>query len=206
MNIITISREFGSGGRELGKRLADYLEYDYYDSEIISAVAKDSGLDEGYVERVLGNHGWKNVSISFRGTLASSQYVKNSQVSLLLEQKKVIEKIARLNKNCVIVGRNADIILKSYCPFNIFVCASKEAKLKRCIERACGGESLSEKELLRKMKQIDGVRRETREILSGAPWGEKESYHLIVNTTDWQIKEAVPAVADFAARFFGRTK
>lgn len=88
MNIITISREFGSGGRELGKRLADYLEYDYYDSEIISAVAKDSGLDEGYVERVLGDHGWKNVSLSFRGTLASSQYVKNSQVSLLLEQKR----------------------------------------------------------------------------------------------------------------------
>lgn len=45
MNIITVSREFGSGGRELGKRLADFLGYDYYDSEIISAVAEKSGLD-----------------------------------------------------------------------------------------------------------------------------------------------------------------
>lgn len=206
MNVITVSREFGSGGRELGKRLAEFLDYDYYDSEIISAVAKESGLDEGYVERTLGDHGWKNLSLSFRGTLASSQYAKSSQVSLLLEQKKVIEKIAALNKNCVIVGRNADLILKSYCPFNIFVCASKEAKLKRCLERAADGENLSQKELLRKMKQIDGARRETRELMSGAPWGEKESYHLVVNTTDWQIKEAVPAVAEFATRFFGRTK
>ena len=53
MNIITISREFGSGGRELGKRLADLTGYDYYDSEILSAVAKNSGKDARYVETAL---------------------------------------------------------------------------------------------------------------------------------------------------------
>ena len=49
MRIITISREFGSGGRELGKRLADALGFDYYDREIIESIAKEQGLDEGYV-------------------------------------------------------------------------------------------------------------------------------------------------------------
>ena len=58
MRIITISREFGSGGRELGKRLADILNFDYYDSEIICAVAKNSGMDENYVGETLANHGW----------------------------------------------------------------------------------------------------------------------------------------------------
>jgi hypothetical protein len=56
MKIITISREFGSRGRELGKRLADIMNFDYYDSEIIAAVAKKSGLDANYVEDKLNNH------------------------------------------------------------------------------------------------------------------------------------------------------
>lgn len=88
MNIITISREFGSGGRELGKRLADYLEYDYYDSEIIAMVSQKNGLDENYVEKTLSDHGWKNQPITFRGTLSSSAYLQASQVGLLLQQKR----------------------------------------------------------------------------------------------------------------------
>lgn len=71
---------------------------------------------------------------------------------MLLEQKKVIEGIAALGKDCIIVGRNADIILSEYRPFNIFVCAETEAKVKRCVERAPEGENLTEKELVRKMK------------------------------------------------------
>lgn len=206
MKIITISREFGSGGRELGKRLADHLGCDYYDSEIIAMVAQKSGLTENYVERTLSDHGWKNQNITFRATLGSTAYVQNSKINLLLEQKKVIEGIAALGKDCVIVGRNADVILRGYDPFNIFVCAQPQAKLQRCMERAPQGERLTEKELLRKMKQIDKVRAETREILSDSPWGQRESYHLTVNTTHWEIKELVPAVADFAQRWFGREK
>lgn len=204
MNIITISREFASGGRELGKRLADLLEYDYYDSEIISAVARESGMDANYVASTLDNHEWKNQAITFRGTLASASYVQSSKVTLLVEQKKVIEGIAALGKDCVIVGRNADVILCEYRPFNIFVCASKEAKVKRCMERAPEGEKLTERELLRRMKKIDDVRSQTREIMSGSAWGRRDAYHITVNTTDWEIKELVPAVADFAARWFGR--
>ena len=204
MNIITISREFGSGGRELGKRLADKLNYDYYDSEIISAVAKNSNMNENYVEDVLSNHGWKNQIITFRGTLTSTAYVQNSKIALLLEQKKVIENIAKLNKDFVIVGRNADVILQEYKPFNIFVCASKEAKLKRCKERAKESENLTDKELLNKMKQIDKIRKQTRELLSNSPWGERESYHLIINTSDFIVKELVPVVADYALCFFNK--
>lgn len=204
MNIITISREFGSGGRELGKRLADLLEYDYYDREIIASVAEKSGMDAAYVENTLNNHGWKNQVITFRGTLGGASYVQSSKVALLLEQKKVIEQIAELGRNCIIVGRNADVILREYKPFNIFVCASRDSKLKRCLERASEGEILTEKELLRKMKRIDEVRSQTREIMSGTAFGQRDAYHITVNTTEWEIKELVPAVADFATSWFGR--
>lgn len=205
MKIITISREFGSGGRELGKRLADILGFDYYDSEIISAVAQKSGLDVHYVENELTNHGWQSYPITFRSTIHSVGYRQSSRVELLLGQKKVIEEIAALGKNCVIVGRNADVILARHEPFNIFVCADPEAKLRRCMERAPEGENLTEKELLRKMKQIDKIRSQTREILSGSSWGQRDAYHLTINTSSWNIKDIAPGVAELANRWFGRT-
>ena len=204
MKIITISREFGSGGRELGKRLADRLGFDYYDSEIISAVAKNSGLDPHYVTNRLEDHGWQNFPVTFRGTLGSSAYMQAGRVHLLIEQKKVIEEIAALGKDCVIVGRNADVLLQTYNPFRIFVCAETEAKLRRCRERASGREAFSDKELLRRMKEIDRTRAKTREFLSGSEWGDRNAYHLTVNTSDWTIKALVPAVADFASAWFER--
>ncbi len=206
MRIITISREFGSGGRELGKRLADLTGFDYYDSEIISAVARNSGMDARYVEAVLADHGWQNYPITFRGTFGSAAYVQSSKIHLLLEQKKVIERIAAMGKNCVIVGRNADVILQAYRPFNLFVCADVPSKVQRCVERAPEGERLSEKELISKMKQIDKNRAQTRALIGGAAWGERDAYHLTVNTSGWEIKALVPAVADFAERWFARSE
>ncbi len=204
MKIITISREFGSGGRELGKRLAEYLGFDYYDSEIIYSVANNSGLDAHYTEKILEDHGWKNIPITFRGTIGSSAYMQAGKIRLLLEQKKVIEQIAALGQNFVIVGRNADVLLREYEPFNLFVCADTEAKLCRCKERADEKEMLTDKELLRKMKEIDRARAQTRALLTGTDWGARENYHLTLNTSGWEIKQMVPAVAYFASVWFER--
>ena len=200
MRIITISREFGSGGRALAKRLADHLNYDYYDSEILTAVANNSKTDENYVKNMLSDHGWQQVPINYRCTFTTNTY--SNKINLLLQQKQVIEEIASLGKDFIIVGRNADIILKDYHPFNIFVCATTESKLKRCIERAPKDENLTEKELLHKMKQIDKNRSKTREILTNSKWGQKDSYHLTVNTTNWEIKELVDVVSTFANKWF----
>ena len=206
MRIITISREFGSGGRELGKRLADHLGFDYYDSEIISKLSDKSGMDRAYIENALNDRGWQNVPITFRSTLGSAGYIQASRVNLLVQQKQVIEEIAALGKDCVIVGRNADVLLRAYKPFNIFVCAQMDAKVRRCMDRAPEGENLTEKELIRKMKQIDKNRAQTRTIIGGPAWGQRDAYHLTVNTSGWEIKELVSAVADFAKCWFGREK
>lgn len=168
MRIITISREFGSGDRELGKRLADLTGFDYYDSEIIAAVAKRSNMDARYIETALANHGWRNQPITFRRTMGSMGYIQSSQVTLLPKQKNLIEGIAALGKDCIIAGRNADVLLREYRPFNIFVCVDVNAKIKRCVERAPDGESLTENELRRKIKQIDQNRARTREVIGGS--------------------------------------
>lgn len=205
MKIITISRQFGSGGRELGKRLADLLGYDYYDKEIISAIAQKQGLSAGYIESALENQAWQTVPLTFRRSFSGVTSLRSTQTSLLLEQKKVIESIAQRGRDCIIVGRNADVILQAYHPFNLFVCADLDAKIQRCLERAGEGEQLTPKEIRQHIRRIDKNRAQTRQIITGSEWGEACTYHLTVNTTGWNIKELTPAVAEFAARWFGRT-
>ena len=78
-----------------------------------------------------------------------------------------------------------------------------DAKAERCRSRAADDEKLSRKELERKIKSIDKKRAATREIISGSVWGQRDNYHLTVNTTGWNIKELAPAVAAFAMAWFG---
>ena len=130
--IITISREFGSGGRELGKRLAEQLGYAYYDREILSAIADRQHLDSNYVENALERPVWQAPMPTFRHSFTTASLFQTDQLNLLLEQRKVLEDIAKQGRDCVIVGRNADVVLAEYAPLSLFVCADMEAKLRRC--------------------------------------------------------------------------
>lgn len=77
------------------------------------------------------------------------------QIELLIEQSRIIKEIAKAGKDCVIVGRNADVLLEEYKPFRIFVCAEMDAKIRRCIERSDKNEVLSRKEMERNIRSID---------------------------------------------------
>ncbi|MCD7928114.1 MAG: cytidylate kinase-like family protein, partial [Oscillospiraceae bacterium] len=120
----------------LACRMASELDWDYYDGEIIAAIAKNSGMDPNYVESALEDHGWQTIPMTLQRTFASPIALQQPQVELLLEQRRVIEGIGKLGKDCVVVGRNADILLEEYQPFNLFVCADMQAKIDRCISRA----------------------------------------------------------------------
>jgi len=202
MKIITISREFGSGGRELGRRMAELTGFDYYDSEIIAQVAAGSGKDPQYVERMLGRSGAQSYSLRFGRRLSGQPAGRSDLVALLLEQRKVIEQIPALGRDCIIVGRDADILLAEYKPFTLFVCAQMDARIRRCRERAPQGEHYTDNELRRRIRQVDRGRSQTREILSGTEWGRRDAYHLTVNTTQWPIEALAPAVAAFAEKWF----
>jgi cytidylate kinase len=202
MKIITISREFGSGGRELGKRMADILGFDYYDREIIAEIARRQQMDEEYVEKALDHHAWQMVPLTFHQSFAGGAVVQTAQTSLLLEQKKVLEGIAKLGHDCIIVGRNADILLKDHAPLNLFVCADMEAKIRRCRERASQDEKLTDRQIERNVREIDRSRARTRDMLTDCRWGDRANYHLIVNTTDWSIKSLAPVIAGFCQQYF----
>ena len=93
MKIVTISREFGSGGRELGKRLADLLGFNYYDREIITAIAEAQGMDEGYVEKALEDHAWQHIPLTYGRSFSTGAMLQSTQTSLLIEQKRVLDGI-----------------------------------------------------------------------------------------------------------------
>ncbi len=204
MKIVTISREFGSGGRELGKRLADELDFAYYDREIISSIAHRCQLDESYVAGV-AEKGLGGYPLTFRRTLSYGGMVQHNSMKVLVEQQSVIKELAAQGRDCVIVGRGADVLLREYRPVNLFVYADLDSKLRRCRERASAEEQLTDRELERKIKQVDAGRAKHRQLLTNSLWGRKENYHLCLNTTGHSIKELTPWVAGYINYWFGRT-
>lgn len=199
MRIITVSREFGSGGRELGKRLADELGISYYDREIISAIAKDTDLHEAYVATTLEN-GLFSYSATIGTSFTASSLIAQNTVDILVAQQRIMKELAEKG-DCVIVGRSADVILEKYEPFNLFVYSDMESKIKRCRERA-DGEDMSDKVLLKKIKKIDKNRAKLHSMVSNVRWGERGAYHMMVNTTGITVKEIVKPVAEYAKHWF----
>ncbi len=195
--IITISREFGSGGRELGRRLAEYLGYAYYDKEVISEIAKNTSLSEQYVQQVTE----KNQSLLYPITVAQTfcyydMYAVHQTQKIFSEQEKVLKQMAE-KSNCVIVGRCADYILKDYNPFKIFVYSDKQSKIKRCFnKRAKDGEDITEKKIKKFLKNIDKGRSRFYSLYTGQTWGDKLNYDMCINTSNVVIKDIVPHIGD----------
>ena len=205
MRIITVSRQFGSGGRELGKRLSDLLGWDYYDREIIQALAQKQGLDPEYVHRMLSSHGWHHYQLTYRQSFHQSMTGTWRQTEMLVRQREVIREIAGIGNDCIIVGRDADVILQEYHPFRIFVCAEMPSRIARCMqyeEKKKPEEQLTEKEVARNIRRIDRSRNLTREILTGKTVADGSVFDLTVNATNWNMKKLAEAVAEFSGRWF----
>ena len=205
MLIITLSRQFGSGGRELGKRLSDRLGWDYYDREIIDALAESHGYAPEFIKRSLANHGWQNVQLTYRNSFSHLLYNPGQHTELLVREREILKGIAELGNDCIIIGRDADVILEAYHPFRIYVCADLQARLDRCMrheKRRPESEQLTEKQILRNIRRMDRNRALTREILTGKPRGDSSAFDLTVNTTGWEVHRLTEALADFClARF-----
>ena len=199
--IITVSREFGSGGREVGKRLAEILGVAYYDREIITAVAQQSGLAEEYIASISERGINAYYPITFGHTFSYSAGVIDPQVEVMSEQNKLLKSLAE-KSDCVIEGRCADVVLRDYEPFNLFVYADQESKEKRCQERQGTDEKLSENDLKRRMAKVDKGRARYRALLTDSRWGERSAYHLCVNTTGWDMHALVDVLAPVVSGWF----
>ena len=180
--IITVGREFGSGGRQLSRKLARELGFDYYDKEIIEQIAAHTSLSEDYVRNVMHGQPRQLLPITIGHTLS---YVSDFQLqqmqSIYKAQTDIILEMAE-KSSCVIVGRCADYILREKKPFRIFVCADMESRIARCLERQEEGENYTVQEIKKKINMIDKSRARYYEDFTGCEWGDKTRYDLCVNT------------------------
>ncbi len=196
--IITIGREFGSGGRELGRRVARELGFDYYDKEILSEIAKHTSLSEEYVQQVVENQPRQLFPITVgRSFLYVDTQPLQQASSVFRAQQEIIREMAE-RSDCVIVGRCADYILRDLKPFRIFVYAELQSRIERCRARAPEGEHLSDKEYKQQIQSVDKSRARYYDFYTDMKWGDKLNYELCINTTDQDI----PTLAAVVAKLF----
>lgn len=193
--VITIGREFGSGGREVARRLAEELGYEYYDNEIIMEIAKHTALSEEYVKQIIESEPHSLYPITIGHTISYiDNYAQQRIQSVYSAQSKILKELAE-KSNCIIVGRCADYILRDYHPYRIFVHASLESKVKRCISRNNEAHNYTEKEIKKYIKKIDKQRAKYYSHYTEQKWGAKENYDLCINTTNLVIKDVVEVIA-----------
>lgn len=199
--IITISRQYGSGGREIGEKLAKELGVPFYDNELITRAAKESG----YAEAAFLNAETKAsnsllYSIAMGMSAYGNQEIGFSHLSLddriYLAQSNVIRKVAEEGP-CVIVGRCADYILKDMeNVIHLFIYADMEFRKKRSIERD-GIEEAKAEDIISK---IDKRRANYYNYHSGEKWGKVTNYNLSINSGSIGIDNAVAVLKEYVVR------
>lgn len=204
MRIITISRQFGSGGRELGRKIAELSGWDYYDKNIIQKICEKDNLDEEFVRRSFHDDSWSAAQPMYN-TFSQLDINSTMHLSLLESQTKVIKDIAKLGRDCIIVGRDADVLLKEYHPFRLYACADFDFRLDRCLKREEKNEGykLTEKQIIKNIHRIDKRRKRERIIMTGRASDDTSVFDLIVTTSSWKsIDELAKSVYDFALSWF----
>lgn len=195
--IITISRQFGSGGRTIAKQLAEKLGYDYYDKEIIDKVALESGFSKDYVAE-LGEHAPGKTTFSYGFEAQGVPGIMNGMSTLdflWCIQRKVICDIASKDRPCVIVGRNADYILRDRDDvLNVFIHADEEFRKERIVKLYGESDVKPEKRLADKDKK----RKSNYKHYTDREWGFSTNYDICLDSGKLGIDKCVEIIEDLA--------
>ena len=171
--IITIGREFGSGGREVGRRLAERLNIAYYDREIIDELMKRTQLAESYVLQVEESRPLPLLPITTARTFGiPTNYTLENRLSIYKQESEIIREMAE-KSDCIIVGRCADYVLQDLNPFRLFVYADISSKIARCREKGADAAAMTDKELQQKIISIDKKRARYYQFYAVASYGRQ---------------------------------
>lgn len=204
--IITISREFGSGGREIGRRLAEKMGIAYYDQEIITELIKRTDFAEEYIRHMDEKAPIPLLPITTARTFGlPTNYVVEQNLKFYMQESKVIQDFAE-KSDCVIVGRCADYILREMNPVRLFIYADMERKIARCRKKNKDVDALNDRELRQKIVSVDKKRARYYKFYVDQVWGEKENYDLCINTSRiLEIKNIIPSVENMVYEYFNDT-
>ena len=170
---ITISREFGSGGRELGVKLAESLGIPFYDKELISMAAEESDMSEDaflhydenmpFIKDPLDRHFYSPFSSIYQVPMSDQ---------IFLAQSRVIRKLADQGP-CVIVGRCADMVLEN--SVNLFIYARMKDRIRRMNSLETGIDPVK---MESRIREVDRKRKDYYQYYTGNEWGKVQNYHL----------------------------
>ncbi|MGL4292634.1 MAG: AAA family ATPase [Bacteroidales bacterium] len=195
--VITIGREFGSGGHAIGRYLATMFDIAFYDKELIEEASRRSGVSADFLERadekapnlldyaLLGNYG--NESVLSNGNF----YVLQSNVILSLAQE----------KSCVIVGRSADYILRNHprC-INLFIHAPEDFRMKYVAQRL----SITQEQAVCHMDKSDRTRARFYSFYTDKVWGKASSYHLSIDASILGLEKTAEYLKEFVEKILNR--
>lgn len=200
--IINIGRQLGSGGREIGEKLASRLGISYYDKELIELASQESGLckeffekaDEKASQNLIGGLFGMRFPFVTEGAMPYSNCLSND--ALFKIQSDVIRKLAE-EKSCLFVGRCADYILRDnpYC-VNVFISAAQEDRIKRVMQRR----HISREDAENLIEKIDKKRSSYYNYYSYNTWGAAGTYHLCIDSSILGIDETVEFIKEFALK------
>ena len=200
--VITIGRQFGSGGREIGEKLAQAYDIKYYDKELIARAAKESG----FCEEILMNHDERPTN-SFLYNLVidtySFGYNSSSFVDMPMSQKVFLAQFDTIKKiadegPCVIVGRCADYALEGRDNvINLFIYADEDFRVRKIMEQYSMDENNARDNLVKKDKQ----RASYYNYYTNRKWGRAESYDLCINSSVLGIDGSVKLIKQFVEDF-----
>lgn len=188
--IITIGREFGSGGRTIGKMIAEKLGIPCYDYELLLKIAEESGLSEQFIQERSENTSVSNIVARGLSGLGKHSYT-NTEDYLWQIQKKVITDIAT-NESCVIVGRCADYLLrdKADC-LRVFIYADKKKRAERIVN--VYGERKDSPE--KRIKDKDKRRSTFYYLHTDMEWGNVHNYHICLDSGELGIERCVEIIS-----------
>ena len=191
-NIITISRQFGAGGSTIGQAVADKLGFYYCDKDMILNAAIESGTLSPeevryYDERVPRQFGFGQSLFDF--------YNKPLDERLFNAQKEAIKKVAEKG-NCVIVGRNANIVLKEFDKtLHVFISGAERTRLKRMCEKMPG---TPEEKVLEHLRSVDKTRNKYCKYYTNTEFGNAQFYDLCLKSSSLAFDKCIDLICDAA--------
>lgn len=189
--IITIGRQFGSGGHLIGEKVAEKLGYAYYDRKLLDLAAEKSGMSHSVVKEAdeKAANPWYYAAMSQSGAAMGINLCTND--AIFNAQSEIIKDIAN-TEDAVIVGRCSDYILRNHdCELlSVFIYAPLEARIKRTMER----DKISESEAASKIKRHDKQRKLYYDFYTDKKWSAHESYNLTLNSEVFGIDGAADII------------
>lgn len=196
--IITINRQFSSGGREVAKRLSDALNISYFDNEIINQVATKTDLSPEYISRVSETAALNQYTITFAHTFAN---IPSPIETIQAAQYEFLKELGE-KQDCIIVGRCANHIFGNKA-FKVFIYASDmDSRIERCYDKVPEDKDIPRKKMEKQILAIDKERAKYHRFYGSADWNDMSNYDLCINTSTIDIKKAVEIIEQSVKLYF----